>query len=47
MKMIGSMACAGSLVVFLYFIFKPVLKKFFGAKYRYGILLVADRKSVV
>ncbi len=41
MKMIGSMACAGSLVVFLYFIFKPVLKKFFGAKYRYGILLVA------
>ena len=41
MKMMGSMACAGSLVVFLYLIFKSVLKEFFGAKYRYGILLMA------
>ena len=34
MKLLGSMTCAGSMVVFLYLIFMAALKKSFGAKCR-------------
>ena len=41
MKLLGSMTCAGSMVVFLYLIFMAALKKSFGAKHRYRILIMA------
>lgn len=41
MRLLGSMACAGSVVVSLYLMFRPVLRRFFGAKYRYRILIMA------
>ena len=41
MKLLGSMTCAGSMVLFLYLIFMAALKKSFGAKHRYRILIMA------
>lgn len=41
MKLLGSMTCAGSVVVFFYLIFMAVLKKSFSAKHRYRILVMA------
>lgn len=41
MKLLGSMTCAGSMVVFLYLIFMAALKKSLGAKHRYRILIMA------
>ena len=41
MKLLGSMTCAGSVVVLLYLICMVALKKSFGAKCRYRILVMA------
>lgn len=41
MKLLGSMTCAGSVVVLLYLICMMALKKSFGAKCRYRILVMA------